>query len=50
MTLYYKSKLKDIKAVKHPIAAPIKRDNMKIPKKSPTALKKATVSKPPEPE
>lgn len=38
---------KDINAVTHPIMAPINRDNVNIPKKSPTDLKKARVSNSP---
>lgn len=38
---------KDINAVTHPIVAPINRDNVNIPKKSPTDLKKARVSNSP---
>lgn len=38
---------KDINAVMHPIDAPIIRDNINIPQKSPRALKKAVNSKPP---
>lgn len=39
---------KDINAVTHPITAPINKESIKMPKKSPTALKNALVSKPPD--
>jgi hypothetical protein len=39
---------KDINAVMQPITAPMSRESIKIPKKSPTALKNALVSNPPD--
>lgn len=42
--------LKDMIAVIQPISAPIRRERVKMPKKSPNARKKACVSKPPVPD
>jgi hypothetical protein len=42
--------LKDMIAVIQPMSAPIRRERVKMPKKSPSARKKACVSKPPVPD
>jgi hypothetical protein len=42
--------LKDMIAVMQPMSAPIRRERVKMPKKSPNARKKACVSKPPVPD